>query len=64
MMTERTYRAGERGIVKVPTDSASARLLHDSPPDQESVQVELLDCLVCLEAGEQTEVQRYEFTPE
>jgi hypothetical protein len=44
--------------------SSRARLTHDSPPDQESVEVELLEDFYCLSAGDVFETQRYLFVPE
>lgn len=43
--------------------SSLARLTHDSPPDQKTVQVELLEDFYCCEAGEVIETPRHLFRP-
>lgn len=52
---------GVEGVVTVGGDSARAVLLHDSPDDQELIEVQLLDDFICLEAGEKTQFQRHQF---
>lgn len=43
--------------------SARAELTHNSPPDQETITVKLLEDFYCLSAGDETETQRYLFRP-
>ncbi len=38
-------------------------LLHDSPPDQESINVVLLDDFICTLSGRVIEIQRHQFRP-
>lgn len=44
--------------------SSAAVLMHDSPPDQEEIRVELLEDFYCCEAGESFLTQRYLFQPD
>jgi hypothetical protein len=62
MAGDRFFPRGTRGTIRSGGDSARARLLHDSEPDQERITVELLEDFICLEKGERTQVQRHEFT--
>lgn len=64
MVADRIYRNGETGTVTVGRDSAWAILTHDSPPDQESIELLLTEDFICLESGEVAEFQRHEFTPD
>ncbi len=69
MTDERFLRSGTVGRVYThhASDgghSAAARLTHDSPPDQEKVQIELLEDFYCCEAGEVFETQRCLFRAE
>lgn len=68
MNTESLWPEGTVGRVYSPHKSegdinAKARLCHDSPPDQESVTVELLEDFYCCESGDEIEMQRYLFRP-
>jgi hypothetical protein len=44
-------------------DSAECLLLHDSPPDQEDVEVALLDSFICTERGKVMRISRHQFKP-
>ncbi len=62
------WPASTTGQVRTPHPSdgdysSKAKLTHDSPPDQETVRVELLEDFYCCSAGDVIETQRYLFRP-
>lgn len=68
MSTDQTWPRGTVGTIRSQHRedghySAPAVLTHDSPPDQELIEVELRDAFYCLETGEKLQTQRYLFTP-
>lgn len=67
MKTENcVWKKGTAGRVYTPHKSdgnysAAAKIVHDSPPDQELVKVKLLEDFYCCSAGDVIETQRYLF---
>jgi hypothetical protein len=60
-----TWSAGLEGTVSSGNiTSAKARLVSDSQPYDDTLEVELLEDTACLEAGDTIEVKRDEFEPD
>jgi hypothetical protein len=51
------------GFHRVGEDEAECVLLHASPPDQESIEVVLIEGFRCLLSGQVIQIQRHQFRP-
>ena len=56
------YKKHSVGLYREGGDENACFLLHDSPPDQESLRVVLLDCFRCCESGKVIKIQRHQFS--
>ena len=60
-MVQTTLTKGDVGIYDIDGERARVTVIHDSPPDQEAIEVVLLEDFRCLECGQIIEIQRHDF---